>query len=385
MIKQRLISFTIQRPIIKEKESQLMTIKNNLHLLIPLTCALITTITYANIASEIEPPTGMWIDQIPKTIDQFPTVLPQESSHKIVPDKQITENNSQIDQTQSKFSNSLQKRAKSIDNWFGTPNPAKPASASLRIMLDTHWHKHDDFSIKPRIRGRIKLPTLQNKFSVVFGDDSLDNEMRNNIAINNENPIGDPNKVTDSKQYRSDNASLALRWSEWKNPWDIDTDLDLGVRSTDDLYIRAKIQKDWDLANNFSTHAEQIYRYGIDSKDYLRTNLELRHARPNQAFITNQFSLTYTDDEQQEFYWDNRLFRQHQFFHENCFNYGVYLGGNIEDNSPDLNSYGPFISWRQPFLRDWFFVQAEMNYYNDKAEDRDHYIGALLRFETHFK
>lgn len=362
-----------------------MTFKQLLFQLIPYSCMFSILTAHAESNTTIEPPTGIWIDQIPATIDNLPTVLPQESNHKIVPDQPTTENNSYIDQLQSKFSNSLQKRAKSIDNWFGEPNPEKPASASLRILLDTHWNEYDDFTIKPRIRGRIKLPTLQNRLSIVFGDDSLDNEIRNNVAITNENPVGDPKKVTDSKQYRSDNASIAVRWSKWKNPWGIESDLDLGVRSTDDIYLRAKLQKDWDLANNFSTHAEQIYRYGIDSKDYLRTNLELRHARPNEAIFSNQFSLTYTDDQQQEFYWDNRLFRQHQFFHENCFNYGIYMRGEIEDNTPDLNSYGPFVSWRQPMLRDWFFIQAEMNYYNDKAEDRDHHVGALLRFETHFK
>lgn len=122
----------------------------------------------------------------------------------------------------------------------------------------------------------------------------------------------------------------------------------------------------------------------MDSKHYLRTNLELRHARPNDAFISDQFSLTYTDDGKQEFHWDNRLFRQHQFFHNNWFNYGLYMGGEIDDNTPDLNSYGPFLSWRQPFLREWLFVQTEVNYYNDKELDRDHNVGALLRLEAWF-
>ena len=348
---------------------------------------LLFSITYSHAQSPIEQekPTGMWIDKVPALIDTMPTVLPKESNHKITPEKADTKDNTYIDYKQSKFSNSLQKRAHTIDSWFGEPNPDQPATASLRIMLDTYWNEYDDFEIKPRIRGRIKLPTLENKISIVFGDDSLDNEIRGNVAITNENPEGDPNKTTDSRQYRNDNASIAVRWSEWKNPWDLDTDLDLGVRSGDDIYLRAKIQKDWDLDNNFSTHAEQIYRYGLDSEHYVRTNLELRHARPNQAFLTNQFSLIYTDDGVQDFNWENRLFRQHQFFDENCFNYGVYLGGEIHDNSPNLDSYGPFVSWRQPFLRDWFFVQGELNYYNDKVLDRDHHVGALLRLETHFK
>lgn len=362
-----------------------MMIKKFLMTTLSFSCLLILSHTHAANDDDIEQPTGIWIDKIPALIDNLPTILPKQSNHKITPDQAETKNKTYIDYTQAKFSNSLQKRAQSIDNWFGEPNPAQPASASLRIMMDTYWNEYDNFEIKPRIRGRIKLPTLQNKLSIVFGDDSLDNEIRGNVAITNENPQGDPTKTTDSRQYRSDNASLAVRWSEWENPWDIESDLDLGVRSGDDIYIRAKLQKDWDLENNFSTHVEQIYRYGLDSEHYNRLNLELRHARPQDAFLTNQFSLIYTDDDRQEFNWENRLFRQHQFFNENCFNYGIYLGGEIENKSPNLDSYGPFVSWRQPVLRDWFFVQGELNYYNDKVADRDHHVGALLRLETHFK
>lgn len=364
-----------------------MTIIKYLKKAAPLSLIISCQLVYANTDSpqHIEQPTGMWIDNIPKFIDQTPSFLPQESNHKVTPDKKDTEKNSYIDYKQSKFSNSLQKRAASINNWFGENDPEKPASASLRIMIDTYWNEYDDFEVKPRIRGKIKLPALQDRFSIVFGDDTIDNEIRNNIAITNENPQGNPDKTIDSRQSRDDNASLALRWSEWKNPWGVDSDLDLGVRSGDDIYVRANLEKDWDLENNFTTHVEQIYRYGLKSEHYTRTNFEIRHAKPEQAFLTNQFSLIYTDNDVQEFYWENRLFRQHQFFNENCFNYGVYLGGDIQDSTPELDSYGPFVSWRQPFLRDWFFIQSELTYYNDKNLDRDHHVGAMLRFETHFK
>lgn len=292
---------------------------------------------------EVEPPTGTALDLIPETIDKTPTILPEQSNYKIVPPTAATKSDSWWDRTQDKFSNSLQKRAHSINDWFGESDPEEPAWATLRLIVDTEWDEYEDVSVKPRVRGKIKLPTLENKLSLVFGDDSLDNEIRNNLAISNENPRGDSDDVLDSQQTRDNNSSLALRWSQWKNPWGIDTDADLGVRSGDDIYARLKLEKDWDLNNNFSTHAEQIYRYGLDSKDYLRTNLEIRHARPNQAFLSDQLTLTYTDDDyKQNFNWDNRLYRQHQFFHDHWFNYGVYTGGDIDDNQPELDSYGRF-------------------------------------------
>ena len=90
-----------------------------------------------------------------------------------------------------------------------------------------------------------------------------------------------------------------------------ETDADLGIRSGDDIYVRLKASRDWQLRNDFKFYAEQIYRYGIDSENYLRTNLELTHARPNQPILSNQFSLTYADDQDDDLTWENRLFREH--------------------------------------------------------------------------
>ncbi len=87
-----------------------------------------------------------------------------------------------------------------------------------------------------------------------------------------------------------------------------ETDADLGIRSGDDIYVRLKASRDWQLRNDFKFYAEQIYRYGIDSENYLRTNLELTHARPNQPILSNQFSLTYADDQDDDLTWENRLF-----------------------------------------------------------------------------
>ncbi|MGQ0438175.1 hypothetical protein ACT4UT_09030 [Bacillus sp. B-TM1] len=106
-----------------------------------------------------------------------------------------------------------------------------------------------------------------------------------------------------------------------------ETDADLGVRSGDDIYVRLKASRDWQLRNDFKFYAEQIYRYGIDSENYLRTNLELTHARPNQPILSNQFSLTYADDQDDDLTWENRLFREHSFFANNRFNYGIYTNG----------------------------------------------------------
>ncbi|CAD9195766.1 hypothetical protein QAC21B_01893 [Acinetobacter bohemicus] len=322
--------------------------------------------------------------QLPSWIDAVPTFLPQQSDELMVRPILETADRTWVDRKQFQIRSWADDTSHKIDNWFGETDSEKPASATLRVIVDNSWNKYDGYEIKPRIRGRIKLPTLERQLSLVFGDDSLDNELDNNVAITNENPGNSNDKTLDRQQTRENNSSFALRWSEFSKYLPFKTDLDLGLRSGDDIYLRLKASKDWKLENDFSFHAEQIYRYGIDSKNYLRTNLELTHARPNQAFLSNQLNLTYSDNQDDDLTWDNSLFRQHQFFHENSFSYGLYTGGFLNNKDLRLNSWGPFISWRQPLWREWFYVQGNLNYINDHRDDRSHFISTSIRFEALF-
>lgn len=322
---------------------------------------------------------------IPRWIDSTPTVLPEQSDEQIVPSTVVTENQTWIDRKQKQIRNWADDTSQDIDGWFGDRNTDDPASATLRVLIDNRWNKYDEYDVKPRIRGKIRLPNLEKRLSLVFGDDSLDNELPNNVAITNENPPSpDNDKAYDRRQNRDANSSFALRWSDISRRLPFETDFDIGLRSGDDIYLRLKAKKDWTLENDFFFHAEQIYRYGIDSENYLRTNLELTHARPDAAFLSDQFSLTYADVQKDDLNWDNYAFRQHQFFQGNTFNYGLYTGGYLDNSDLHLNSWGPFVSWRQPLWREWFYVQTDLNYYNDDRADRDHYFSTMLRLEALF-
>lgn len=326
------------------------------------------------------------LNPIPQAIDALPTVLPKESDTPSVASQQETKNDTWTDTKHNHFREALQRRAHKIDDWFGDTDPEKPAKASLRILLDTTWNKYDEFEVKPRVRGKIKLPTLEKRFSLVFGDDTLDDEIRGNVAIANPNMSTEPSKAFDQQTSRRENNSFALRWSEWLKTDLFDTDFDVGLRDgAQDVYGRLKVSRNWQLQNDFSTRAEQVYRYGSSSQNYARTNLEIKHHREGEPFIANQAAITYADDNSDVgVTWENRLFRQHTFFQDNTFSYGLFTGGRAKDKDFHLNGYGPFVSWRQPFLRDWFFIQSDVSYYNDKDLDRSNYLSGFLRLEAVF-
>ena len=197
-----------------------------------------------------------------------------------------------VDEQHQEIRTKLRSWAHTIDEWMGEPDPEQPATAGLRIMLDSQWNHYDHFSIKPRVRGKIRLPTLKKQLSLVFGDEDLDNESRdkNHIGKVYNQPLN-KNKHYDRRQTREDNASVGLRWSDSIKKLGIDTDIDLGIRSGSDIYLRFRVGKEWFITERFSTRLEQIYRYGSNSKHYLRTNFENKYRTSDNTFIANQLYL----------------------------------------------------------------------------------------------
>lgn len=288
-----------------------------------------------------------------------------------------------IDQQRGHTKEFLSSTARHIDGWFGEGDPNKPARASLRVIVDGSWNRFDGAGIKPRVRGRLKLPSLENQLSVLVGDDELDDEPQDTSGLTREGKDkNDP--FFDKAQTRKDNTSLAIRWSKIKEKTDIDADL--GVRSKD-LFLRLKAQKNWQLPNDIKAEFEQVYRYGTHSKHTLSSTLYLSQPRSEHRSLVNRTNLHYTHKDRENLDWHNSLYQQHHYpvtHGQRVFSYGVYTGGPIEDKKPKLNTWGPYVSYRQPVWRDWFFVQADATYYKDKSAGRDHYLSLFSRLEMVF-
>lgn len=301
------------------------------------------------------------------------------------PSNQETLHHTIFDQQHASVKSRLHSWSNYIDSWFGKPDPNQPASANLRVMFDQQWNRFDGYSLKPRVRAKIRLPTLKKRLSLVIGDEDLDNQAqdKNQTQTNYRQPL-EKEKHYDRQQTKKDNASIALRWSDQIKKIGIDTDFDLGIRSGADIFARLKISKTWQHTAHYSTRLEQIYRYGFNSKHYLRTNFENKFTETDTVFINNHSYLDYRHDVNEQTIWGNSLYREHQFAGYKRLNYGISLGGDVHHKRPTLNHYGPFATWRQPILRKWLFIQPEINFYNSKKRHRPHTLGASLRLEAVF-
>lgn len=294
------------------------------------------------------------------------------------------ENTTWVDKQHATVSNKLDSWADNINTWLGETDPNKPGTASLRIMLDSQWNKHDKFTYKPRVRGKIKLPVLKKHLNVVFGDDELDNEITDKTHVGKMYKNLPQNKRYNSREARDSNSSIGLRWSDNIKALGIETDLDGGIRSGSDIFGRLRTSKEWQITDQFSTRLEQIYRYGTESKHYLRTNFENKYQETDTTFIMNHTHFEYRHDVDEERSWGNSLYRQHNFKPLSHISYGISFGGRLDKDLSRFNHWGPFVSYRQPIWRNWLFVQPEISFYNDKDNNRKHFINTFVRLEAIF-
>lgn len=285
----------------------------------------------------------------------------------------------------SKVKSKLHSWSNTIDSWIDTPDLDTPASANLRISLDSEWNRYDGYSLKPRVRAKLRLPALKRKFSLVIGDEDLDNQSRDKHQLhrNYKKPL-EGNHKYDKKQARSDNSSLALRWSDSIKQLGIETDLDVGIRSTADLFIRTKASKTWQITQHFSSRFEQIYRFGSQSRHYIRTNFENKFDETDYSSLNNHTYYQYTHNGDQKKHWGNSTYRQHNYTNFKQLNYGFNFGGEVRHKKFKVNYYGPFINWRQPILSNWLFIQPEINFYKNKSLNRKYTPGIFFRIEAIF-
>lgn len=276
----------------------------------------------------------------------------------------------------------LNKTAHRLDTWFGRTNPNKPANASLRIMLDVYDNKYDGTSFKPKIRGRLRLPALENRLSVIIGDDEL--EYYDNAGWHV--ALDSPKERFDGKQIRNNNTSFAFRLSKWQDEKGIETDADIGIRSGNDIYGRLRADKKWHYQNNLIGHFEQIYRYGSKSEHFLRSNYILNKTLSSTRTLTNHSYLEYTHQDDEKIIAGNTLYQTHTYpmrLGERKISYGVNLAARVDEAVWD-NSYGAFVNYRQPIWKDWLFIQSELTYYNHKVDNKDHHLASFLRLEVQF-
>ncbi|MBJ9420456.1 selenocysteine synthase [Acinetobacter oleivorans] len=242
--------------------------------------------------------------------------------------------------------------------------------------------KRQSLSLSPcEIETNDALPdvTLIQELMAVFGNDTL--WKRATQPEQTYKAFGKKKKKTSSTQVSTTNL-LSASWATISTWMPFENNLDLGSNSENDVYVQFLAKKKWNLRHNISLDTEQVFRYGSTSRNYTETTLNLTQKMQDNTLFANKFNVNKSENE--DYSWGNWTFQQYQFLKDNHLTYGVYSGGVYTKNDIRLNSWGPYISWRQPVWRNWLFMQNDLNFFNHIDDDSKHQLSVQMNLEANF-
>lgn len=242
--------------------------------------------------------------------------------------------------------------------------------------------KRQSLSLSPcEIETNDALPddALIQELMAVFGNDTL--WKRATQPEPTYKAFGKKKKKNSSAQVSTTNP-LSASWATISTWMPFENNLDLGSNSENDVYVQFLAKKKWNLRHNISLDTEQVFRYGSTSRNYTETTLNLTQKMQDNTLFANKFNVNKSENE--DYSWGNWTFQQYQFLKDNHLTYGVYSGGVYTKNDIRLNSWGPYISWRQPVWRNWLFMQNDLNFFNHIDDDSKHQLSVQMNLEANF-
>lgn len=242
--------------------------------------------------------------------------------------------------------------------------------------------KRQSLSLSPcEIETNDALPdvALIQELMAVFGNDTL--WRRATQPEPTYKAFGKKKKKNSSAQVSTTNP-LSASWATISTWMPFENNLDLGSNSENDVYVQFLAKKKWNLRHNISLDTEQVFRYGTTSRNYTETTLNLTQKMQDNTLFANKFNVNKSENE--DYSWGNWTFQQYQFLKDNHLTYGIYSGGVYNKNDIRLNSWGPYISWRQPVWRNWLFMQNDLNFFNHIDDDSKHQLSVQMNLEANF-
>lgn len=242
--------------------------------------------------------------------------------------------------------------------------------------------KRQSLSLSPceiETNGALPDDALIQELMAVFGNDTL--WRRVTQPEQTYKAFGKKKKKNSSAQVSTTNP-LSASWATISTWMPFENNLDLGSNSENDVYVQFLAKKKWNLRHNISLDTEQVFRYGSTSRNYTETTLNLTQKMQDNTLFANKFNVNKSENE--DYSWGNWTFQQYQFLKDNHLTYGVYSGGVYTKNDIRLNSWGPYISWRQPVWRDWLFMQNDLNFFNHIDDDSKHQLSVQMNLEANF-
>jgi hypothetical protein len=252
-----------------------------------------------------------------------------------------------------------------LDSFFGTAtSDFESADSVLRLRTEYEWDEEEDTDFKVRVRGKVDLPLLDRRLSLVFADgDDPREDVIPNAEDTHEEDLGLRYSVAERDRSRlwltvGTNASLDFK-SSLRYKYVHPISRDWRAQFTERLYYRED--------EGFGTLTRGDLDYSISDNRIVRW--------------TNQFEY---GEETDGVEWATRLNYQLRLSRKHALSYFAAVVG---DTDPDYlsESYALGVQYRRNLLRPWIFFEVEPAHaWRRESEEQSRSSVWILTFRIEF-
>ncbi len=228
-----------------------------------------------------------------------------------------------------------------LDSFFGTvTSDMESADSVLRLRTEYEWNEEDGEDAKVRLRGKVDLPRLDERLSLVFSEEDAEREEVIPNSAGNDDDVG---------------LQLRLRERQQSRMWfTVGTNASLDFKSSLRYRYVQPIGEDWRVQYTQRLHFKEGDGFGTTT----RGDLDYLISRDRIVRWTNQFEY---GEETDGVEWGTRLSYQLRLSEKDALS---YFGAIAGETDPEYltQSYALGVRYRRNFLRPWIFVEIEPSY-----------------------
>jgi len=253
--------------------------------------------------------------------------------------------------------------AQRVDSFFGEADAERESADSvLRLVGESGWSEDDGADTRLRLKGKVDLPQLSHRLSLVFGEED---DYRSDVLP----PAGDADGDI-GVQYRLLDAARSR------------LDASFGANSSLDFHLNLRYRFMRPLGESFRVRfTERVYlKEGDGAGSITRGDLDYRISEKGLLRFTSDVEYGEETDGAE---WGTRLSFLRQIDAQQAISAFAAVSGQT-DPGARANVYAAGIRYRRNVLRPWIFVELEparLWRREDEASARQGVWAATLRIE----
>ena len=233
-----------------------------------------------------------------------------------------------------------------IDTFFSEPrSDIESAKSSLRLTYENQWQEGDGSSENIKLRGKIRLPGINKRLSLVFTDEE-----------DNESGVGSDLNTLSSD---SEDTQLSLQYRARKGKR---TRVDYGLGMSSSLKGKAKVRYRYQVPwSETTTHRVTETLYFVDGEGFgLRSHYEIDYVADDNRLVRwdNQAKVA---EEIEGVEWSTRLSLAERLSKQRAVSVFSWVNGETRPQTL-TKSYGVGLLLRRNFYRPWLFLEVEPAY-----------------------